>query len=621
MRGRTRVHRAIEPGSTRSDAAGIGFEPRTTLEQLDLVNSVTAPRHARLRARLAAALPAAALIAAVGGSSVAPAAAAVRPVTPETALPSDASATVEGIDVSHWQNTIDWTKVAAAGKKFAVIKATESTDYVDPLYATNHAAAKANGIWTGGYHFARPDSSAGDAVKEAAWFASKVNLGAGDLIPALDLEVSGGLSVSALQSWVTTFMGEMTKRTGVRPMIYTSPAFWKKYMGDTSALAAAGYQVLWVAHWGVSAPTVPASTWGGKGWTFWQYSNCGTVSGISGCVDLDRYNGTDFSRVAFSTFKLSATSTGVKQGSSASTVVSILRTNFADEVILDVAGLPDGAHATYDANPVAGGDNNAALTVHMDPDPTATPIGTYPLTITGTSNGLTRIIKVNLVVSDGTAPTMSAPATRLTAGKTLGTSVPVHLSWTATDGSGIASTALQRRVNGGSWTGTTLSSVAAMSYEGYISSGGSLQPRARATDRKANTSAYASGKLTKAAIIQQTTAAMTWSGTWHSVASSAASGGSLKYATGKGASATFRFTGSSVAWVAATGPTRGSASVYVDGAYAGSVKLYSATAHSKQIVFARNWTANGTHTVKIVVAGSAGHPRVDIDAFLRLTVS
>ncbi len=45
------------------------------------------------------------------------------------------------------------------------------------------------------------------------------------------------------------------------------------------------------------AAVVPAANWGGNGWTFWQYTSSGTVPGISGNVDLDRYRLTDFSPV------------------------------------------------------------------------------------------------------------------------------------------------------------------------------------------------------------------------------------------------------------------------------------------------------------------------------------
>ena len=68
-------------------------------------------------------------------------------------------------------------------------------------------------------------------------------------------------------------------------------------MADTTAIADAGYTVLWVAHWGVAAPTLPANDWQGNGWTIWQYSNCGNVPGISGCVDLDWFDGLDFAPI------------------------------------------------------------------------------------------------------------------------------------------------------------------------------------------------------------------------------------------------------------------------------------------------------------------------------------
>jgi hypothetical protein len=39
---------------------------------------------------------------------------------------------------------------------------------------------------------------------------------------------------------------------------------------------------------------------------------------------------------------------------------------------------------------------------------------------------------------------------------------------------------------------------------------------------------------------------------------------------------------------------------------------------ARQIVYALNWTANGVHTIKIVCLATTGHPRVDIDAFVRM---
>lgn len=54
--------------------------------------------------------------------------------------------TLFGIDVSHHQGTIDWKKVKAAGVQYVFLKATEGATFVDKMYATNRAAAKAVGI-------------------------------------------------------------------------------------------------------------------------------------------------------------------------------------------------------------------------------------------------------------------------------------------------------------------------------------------------------------------------------------------------------------------------------------------------------------------------------------------
>ena len=226
------------------------------------------------------------------------------PTPAPSATPAPTPAWIEGIDVSHWQGTINWSMVAAAGKRFAFMKAsdgiidTDGTMFVDTSYPSNRSQAKAAGLLVGAYHFARPDATAGDAIVEAAHFVDTATPAGGDLLPVLDLEVAGGLGIAALQTWVRTFMDRVHERTGIRGAIYVSPAFWTKYMGNTATLALDGYQVLWIAHWTTAAqPTMPASNWAGEGWTFWQYTSDGTVPGISGRVDLDRYRYTDFTPV------------------------------------------------------------------------------------------------------------------------------------------------------------------------------------------------------------------------------------------------------------------------------------------------------------------------------------
>lgn len=579
------------------------------------------PRPRRALAQVAASLVILVALSAAPAAARQSAAPAAGPASPTL----DATTRLEGIDVSHWQGAISWPKVAAAGKKFAIIKATDGlvTDgqmFVDDKYAYNHANAKAAGLWTGAYHFARPDATAGDAVREADHFVSVMNLSAGDLIPALDLEQAGGLTIPALQAWVKAFLDEVTKKIGAKPMIYTSPAFWKKYMGDSQALADLGYKTLWVAHWGVSSPTVPANNWGGKGWTFWQYTSSGTVSGISTKVDLDRFNGADLGVVAYSAFKLTASAASVKQGAGGASTVSIIRTNFSSGVDLSVSGLPAGSTASFDHDPATG--SSTILRVTTPSDPTATPTGTYRLTITGEGGGITRTATANLTVTDGTPPTVGAPYTAILSGKQLGTStIPVRISWAATDPSGIASSTLQRSTNGGAFATTTLPSPTVTSVDMSQPMTSSVQQRVRATDKKSNASGYVTGPVVINRISQQTSAGITYTGSWTTQTTSSASGGSTRYSTGYGATATFRFTGSNVGWVSGKGPTRGSAKIYVDGVYVKTISLYATTNTSRNVVFSRNWGAVGSHALAIVVVATPGHARVDVDAFVKLTLS
>ena len=566
-------------------------------------------------------------------ASVAPASAAASRTdhAPADAVRFDAATDVlEGIDVSHWQGTIDWPQVAAAGKSFAILKATDGKAatggtglFIDPTYASNHAAAKANGLWTGAYHFARPDPTPGDAVLEADHFVSVMNLGTGDLNPALDIETDGGLSPSALTSWVMAFLDRVTARIGARPMIYTSPSFWSTSMGNTRALADAGYRTLWVAHWTTNAsPTVPASNWGGNGWTFWQYSSTGSVPGIAGDVDLDRFNGLDLRTQAYSIFQLGPTPTShtVKQGAASTSSIPIRRTNFSDPVTLEASGLPDGFSAAFGDNPTLAA--SALLTITAPAEPTAAALGIHPLTVTGTASGITSTLAVDLVVVDGIAPSVTAPFTAIQSNSVLGAAgVPVKVTWTASDPSGVTSGALQRSLNGGAWSGVTLAGPTTTSSAQTLAIGSASRQRSRATDRLANTSAWQPGPTVRTMLTQQSATSITYSGTWRTASSASASGGSLRYATAAGASATYRFTASSVAWVAARGPGRGQARVYVDGVHAATISLAASTGQSRAIVFARNWRVNASHTLKIVVVGTAGHPRVDIDGFVRLSVS
>jgi len=214
-----------------------------------------------------------------------------KPKPTPSPTPTPTQPYVVGIDVSYHQGTIDWQQVAGAGKRFAYVRATAGTLTADTAYATNRSGAHAAGLTLGSYHFGNPDSAPNDASNEAGWFLQHATIASGDLIPVLDLEVSNGLDPASLTTWAQTWLSQVTAATGVRPIIYTNSGFWTTAMANTDWFARNGYP-LWIAHWtSANAPAVPAGNWGGSGWTFWQHSSTGSVPGISGAVDLDRFNG------------------------------------------------------------------------------------------------------------------------------------------------------------------------------------------------------------------------------------------------------------------------------------------------------------------------------------------
>ncbi len=526
---------------------------------------------------------------------------------------------VRGIDVSKWQGTIDWPKVWGAGYRFAIAKATEGVGYTDPKWTTNRAGARAAGLVVGAYHFARPDANTTltQARQEAAWFASQIGPINGMVVPALDLEVRGSQTDAELIAWTKAWLGEFYARTGIKAMIYTSPSFWRTYLGDTRWFADNGYKTLWVAHWTTaSSPSVPASNWGGRGWTFWQYTSDGTVPGIDGRVDLNRYNGTDLTPVIVGAdFSLGlAAGFTTDEGGDVAGSVSINRSWFTLPVALAVSGLPAGFTATLGATSTKADSTTLDISAASSVAP-----GNYAFTVTGSANGLTRTANGTVTVVDGAPPVVVAPRCYLSGSGQLGTgSFAVRTTWSASDPAGVALYDTERQRNGGAWEALGLATPTTTTFTESHAFGSTFRYRTRATDAFDNTSSFATGANLKVALTQQHNSAVKYGSGWTGVSKWNASGDSLRYAKRSGAWASYTFTGRSIAWVAYRGPNRGRADVYIDGVKKGTVNMYAATYQSRAIVFAANWASSGKHTIRIVVRGTAGHPRVDVDAFVRL---
>jgi GH25 family lysozyme M1 (1,4-beta-N-acetylmuramidase) len=453
----------------------------------------------------------------------------------ETGVVAQPLGAVPGIDVSHWQGAIDWAQVAAAGTRFAIAKATQGRAYVDPTYGINKAGAELNGIVFGAYHFAEPDNTQNDAVREADHFVDTAQLGPGNLIPVLDIERTGGLTQAKVTAWILDWLDRVTERVGVRPMVYTSPNGWLNRTGDTIAVAAAGYTVLWVAHWGVSEPRLPAEDWNGNGWTFWQYTSQGSVPGIVGNVDLDWYESGDFAPVTIT----------APDGTPPTAAIS-LPVTFGDPVTVTFS----------------------EVVRHVTPDNTfvwSPESATYPAI--DLSCRSRRGVTVDCVSGNVRTVTVRS-RDQLVLGET----------YEAVVNPAIAPTLVVDR--SGSPVPTT------------------TQPFATPTTIEEDSSAIAYA--------------------WRSVSKNGAYGGSYDVEHRTGATASFEFSGRSVTWYTAVGPTAGRATVRIDGDVRGSFDLY---ARRSDLRVGRTFDGLGAgpHTITIRVLGraraSASDTQVVVDAF------
>jgi lysozyme len=195
-----------------------------------------------------------------------------------------AEAAVHGIDVSHYQGSIDWGAVAKSGIDFAFIKATDGAGAGDPMFASNWKGARDAGIRRGAYHFFRPLIG---ALQQAQRFISKLGGDWGELAPVLDFEILDGASANAALDAARRWMETVEEACGRKPILYTGPALWTSSLHDSQLFAE---HPLWIAQYtSAPQPRVPKA-W--KEWTFWQHSEKRAVPGISGPVDLNRFHGT-----------------------------------------------------------------------------------------------------------------------------------------------------------------------------------------------------------------------------------------------------------------------------------------------------------------------------------------
>jgi lysozyme len=176
---------------------------------------------------------------------------------------------VIGIDVSHWQTTMNWDRTKAAGVEFAFIKATQGVDIFDAFYKLNWMESKRVGIPRGAYHFY---DYRVDPIRQAQWLLGNTQLDPGELGYVVDVEK---LKVKGVTYKTPPTYGSDIRRFCefvAPPILYTGFYWWREKGLETSTWAA-NYR-LWIAHYTWTYPLTPLP-WGPDGWTFWQFTDKG----------------------------------------------------------------------------------------------------------------------------------------------------------------------------------------------------------------------------------------------------------------------------------------------------------------------------------------------------------
>lgn len=183
----------------------------------------------------------------------------------------------EGIDVSHYQGNIDWDKVAASGKvSYAYLKATEGASLVDDTYERNLKEARRVGLSVGSYHFYRPNV---DWKKQFENLTSVVSKNTQDLVPIIDIEHKGAVSQEKFIADLKTFIEQVTKYYGKKPLLYTFHNFYNRHLSGCFK----DYHWM-IARYRDDSPTLDD----GKDYVIWQYTSSGRISGVRGNVDRSR---------------------------------------------------------------------------------------------------------------------------------------------------------------------------------------------------------------------------------------------------------------------------------------------------------------------------------------------
>jgi lysozyme len=184
-----------------------------------------------------------------------------------------------GIDVSHYQGKVDWSKALSENIHFVYLKATDGITYTDPRFHDNQDSLIKRKLLHGAYHFFEPND---DGVKQAENFLSQIKIHKNMLRPVLDIEITQGVDKKLIKKRVKEWLETVTLKLGCQPIIYSYSSFYKNNLGSDFL----EYSV-WIANY-TKKPNPPE---GITQFIMWQHTQKGDVAGIDTMVDRNWFFG------------------------------------------------------------------------------------------------------------------------------------------------------------------------------------------------------------------------------------------------------------------------------------------------------------------------------------------
>lgn len=492
---------------------------------------------------------------------------------------------LKGLDVSHWNDMPNFSKLRDQGMRFVFSKASQGTSFVDDTYQRNTRAARDADLVVGAYHFF--DYRKGGVAQANHYLATlRRTSGLGSLLPlVVDVETLKSLGTpnkAKAKGRLHAMLDELYRQTGRYPMIYTSRYMWDKVVGGP-----AGFRQypLWVACWRCDTVHLP------NGWTDWLFWQAGQFK-FNGGAKLDgNVYASSMGKLRLERQRAVSLDGGAAWAASR-TVQADLRAYDGEEVRYAAGAEPFGPWLPYDDR------FDLKLSAEQGKQEVRLQLRSF-------RNVKSPVLREDIKL-DSVPPVVWGPRLSLRAGVRVqksGARVPAKVDMGARDDtSGLRSSAL-KAVCGGKERASTYKAASSAGLNVQLDRNG-CSLTARADDAVGHRTTQTLDASVGLFDVRATSQRVTLNGAWKTRRDGDALGKTLARTSSKDATAKLRFDGAQVAVVARRGPAGGRFKVIIDGQHVDTIDLYAKSGDSRRIVYVRD-VPKGEHEIKLRATGTS----------------